>query len=167
MADCREDSNNIGNLEEHKKSCDILGIEHIVANNFSRNIIENDKQALRDILYSLKDRFNPDLVFTHSINDWHSDHVAVAEASLNAFRNSALCLCYESPSVAPTFNPNIYFSLSDLDVKKKLEALDCWESQKKFRSYFFDLEKFKAKMVTRGTEIRSNYAESFEVTGKI
>jgi len=164
---CNEDSNNIGNLKEHKKSCDILGVDHIICNNFPRNLLENRKNEIRDILYSVKEKYNPDMVITHSKNDWHNDHVAVAEASLNAFRNSALCLCYESPSVSPSFTPNMYISLTQEDVDSKLKALNCWESQKRCRPYFFSIDRFKAKLISRGTEVRESYSEAFEVIGKI
>lgn len=61
----------------------------------------------------------------------------------------------------------MYISLTQEDVDSKLKALNCWESQKRCRPYFFSIDRFKAKLISRGTEVRESYSEAFEVIGKI
>lgn len=165
---CTEDPQNNGNLNEHAKSSAYLGVENILPHQFPRNnYLESNKQDLRDAIFAIKEKYDPDLVFTHSINDWHQDHNIIAETSLNVFRNSALILSYESPSVSPKFQFQTYIQLTDDDVKRKIDALNMWESQLKARPYFFKEELFISKLKCHGSPIRSDWAEVFEVVGKI
>ncbi len=72
----------------------------------------------------------PDVVYTHSQNDWHQDHRAVHAASIVACRRVPNVLCYQSPSCNPSFLPNVYVNI-DAHVEAKQELLECFASQAK------------------------------------
>lgn len=167
MCPCLEDKRNKGIIEEHKKSCNILGIDSIIGNNFQRNKLETIKQEIRDLLYGLNNKYMPDLIFTHSVHDWHQDHSCIGECSLNVFRNTALILSYESPSETPDFHPNLYVSLTESDVNKKIDSLNCFKTQFFARQYYFSNEKFKSNLIFNASIIKEQYAERFEVFGRI
>jgi LmbE family N-acetylglucosaminyl deacetylase len=169
MCPCLEDPRNEGIISEHKKSCDILGIENIIPNTFPRNnYIENNKQIIRDILYELKAKFQPELVLSPSSNEFHQDHKEIANCILTVFRNDSLIWCYEIPrSTSTNFKPNIYISLMESDVNKKLTALNCWKTQFKARGNFFYNDAFRASLVYRGLQSNTQWSECFEVIGRI
>jgi LmbE family N-acetylglucosaminyl deacetylase len=74
------------------------------------------------------DRSDPDIILTHAINDYHHDHRAVAECSLEAARNSQNVLAYEIP-VTKEFTPQLYYDVSDV-IEDKARLIDIFASQR-------------------------------------
>jgi LmbE family N-acetylglucosaminyl deacetylase len=169
LCPCIEDSRNEGILDEHKKSCEILEIENVITNTYPRNtFIEANKQVIRNFFFQLKEKFEPDLVLSPSIHDYHQDHTATAECVSTIFRNNSLVWHYEVPrSTSVSFLPNIFVSLTKEDVDKKVEALKCWKTQHKARPYFFYDAAFRSHLIYRGLQSNIQWAEAFEVVGKI
>ena len=161
---CNEDPANKGNLLEHERACEILGIEEIIPYAYPRDkYLENNKQEIRDILWKLRELYQPDLVLCPSPTfDLHQDHKTVGECCDCIFRDSASILHFEVIRSTPKFSPNFYVILNDEDFEKKMEAIDCYKSQKIGRPYFFSKEIFKSNMVMRGTQIKAKYAEAFD-----
>ena len=162
---CNEDPANKGNLEEHQKNCDILGIKKVIRGQKARDgYLETHKQELRDYYHLLKINFKPQLVFCPSIHEFHQDHRAVADCALTIFRDTSIILGYEVlRSSNPDFKPNFYVTLEQPDVDKKMAGINCWESQFKARPYFFSTEIFLAHMRMRGAIAKTKYAEAFEM----
>lgn len=50
---------------------------------------------------------DPDIILTHPLRDYHHDHRAVAECTLEAARNSQNVFAYEIP-LAMEFAPQLY-----------------------------------------------------------
>lgn len=107
----------------------------MMKHDFSRDVLEQSNQQIRDMLYDLKQRFDPNIVFCPSLSDLHQDHRAVANCCLTIFRDSATLLTFELVRSTVGFNPNLYISLSDKDIKKKLKALQCYKTQ--YRRVYF------------------------------
>jgi LmbE family N-acetylglucosaminyl deacetylase len=162
---CLEDPFNDGNLNEHLKNCEILGINRILADDLPRDgYLETHKQEIRNFLHSLKINFNPQLVLCPSIHEFHQDHKTVAECALTIFRDASTILGYEVlRSVNPDFKPNFYVILEQVDVDKKIAGVNCWKSQLKRRPYFFSTDIFMAHMRMRGAMAKTKYAEAFEL----
>lgn len=91
----------------------------------------------RDRFTQLIDDFQPDVIFTHSPDDRHPDHYAMSrfvEFMVAELRESGreLELCFWEPgSGMPIvgFFPNLFVELSEEDVAKKQQAIDCYVSQ--------------------------------------
>lgn len=77
---------------------------------------------------------NPDIVYTHSINDRHQDHRAVFEAASVATRRVPTLACYQSPSATVDYRPN-RFAPIDGFTETKLALLQCFASQANIRDY--------------------------------
>jgi LmbE family N-acetylglucosaminyl deacetylase len=77
---------------------------------------------------------NPTIVYTHSIHDRHQDHRAVHEAVVVAARAVNTVACYQSPSSTVDFRPTRFVSIDGF-TKKKLELLQCFQSQANIRTY--------------------------------
>jgi LmbE family N-acetylglucosaminyl deacetylase len=100
------------------------------------------------------------MLFIPQPNDVHQDHKTVAEEAIRAFRRTnAKILGYEIIGTS-NFDPNFYVPISELHVNMKIQALECYESQKKLRPYFNpEIVRSMAKM--RGAAINEDYAEAF------
>jgi len=69
-----------------------------------------------------------DVVYTHSLQDNHHDHRAIAEATLEAGRFSPNIIAYENPSTR-NFYPSIYYDISDV-IAEKVQLIELFGSQK-------------------------------------
>ena len=117
---------------------------------------------VKEFFEALKDRVNPDVIFTHWQGDAHQDHRLVSELTWNTFRNH-LILEYEIPKYDGDMGrPNVFVPLEAFTPKAKVEHLcDVFESQRS--KPWFTPETFLGLMRLRGMECNSpsNYAEAF------
>jgi LmbE family N-acetylglucosaminyl deacetylase len=126
---------------------------------FADTEIPNSRKAI-DFLEQYYLKFRPEVVLTHSVNDFHQDHRQTAWLTLAALRNVPKILGYESPRVNSLFAPNYFVDISDT-VKNKWNALKCHLSQceKRYLTYesMINLASF------RGSQAGISAAEAFEV----
>jgi LmbE family N-acetylglucosaminyl deacetylase len=120
---------------------------------------------LRDIklhFEQLCGEVNPDLIFTHRLEDRHQDHRTLAELTWNTFRDH-LVLEYEIPKFEGDLGqPNFFAPLSEAVAEAKLALLEeCFPSQKLRPWFRRDL--FRGLLSIRGLECRapSGLAEGF------
>jgi len=119
------------------------------------------QEVLEDLL-KLKREIRPELVLLPSGSDIHQDHQVVHQEGLRAFKEVSL-LGYELPWNNCAFAAQAFVTLEERHVCQKWQALQAYESQLRLgRSYFSeDFVRGLAKM--RGTQIKSEWAEAFEV----
>ena len=86
----------------------------------SGETIETISQVIR--------RYEPSVVYTHSIHDNHQDHRAVHQATLVAARGVPTVYCYQSPSSTVDFQP-AYFANIGEQLENKLALIGCYASQ--------------------------------------
>lgn len=119
------------------------------------------RQEILEELVKLKKEIKPDLVFLPSSNDLHQDHTTVAVEGTRAFKQVSM-LGYELPWNNITFHTQVFIKLTENHVQKKVHALKAYSSQshKQYASEDFIWSWAK----TRGTQIGTKYAETFEIT---
>jgi LmbE family N-acetylglucosaminyl deacetylase len=162
---CFEDPRNKGNLEEHIKSLNILGVNEILyAGEMPRNeYLETHKQECRDILYRIRESYCPEIVFCPTPHDFHQDHNVVTQCCKLIFKDTSCIFGYEViRSVTPSFKPNMFAILNKSDVSKKIRALEEWKSQLNYR-FYFNKNNFIANMRYRGIQAKTEYSEGFEI----
>ena len=99
-------------------------------------------------------------MYTHSADDTHQDHRAVALCSFGAARNLQEVLTYDSPS-SRDFHANLYVDVTEyLDVK--IKALMCHASQVE-ASNRVNMDFVQAQAIYRGGLVRVGAAEAFHV----
>ena len=119
---------------------------------------------IKDDFEQLKNKIEPDIIFTHYGKDHHQDHRVVSELTWNTFRNHWI-LEYEIPKYDGGLgSPNLFAPVQAKYVRRKSEILmDCYESQ--VNRPWFSRSTFDALMRLRGIECnsKSGYAEAFYV----
>ena len=166
---CDEDPKNEGHLEDHSRALRILGLPELRGYKIPRDVAEEHKQEIRDILWKIKEEYNPQLVLCPSPHDFHQDHRAVGDCCLTIFRDTSTVLGFHTwRSSSHEFRANLFVGLTEEHVDVKLRALSQYASQLANRSKSFKLEVFRAGMVARGHHILEPYAEAYEfLWGKI
>ncbi|MDP5226580.1 MULTISPECIES: PIG-L deacetylase family protein [Arthrobacter] len=117
----------------------------------SQDMVNAIEREIRD--------FKPDVVLTHSVNDYHQDHLAVHLATMRAARQHSAILCFESPSVTKDFTPSFYIDVDGyVDVKVEAVALHRDQAGKPYMTS----ERVRGQMAFRGAQVKKPAAEGFE-----
>jgi len=161
FSDCSEQKGNKGIIEEYKQSMDYLGIDDYFLYHLPNTKLPDHNDEIRDILEKIKIKNDIDLVVTHSVHSIHQDHKIVGEECRRVFRYSNL-ISYEDPkSTSQYFRPQLYISLSEKILKKKLELLNIYRSQ--LRRDVYGTNIFENIARVRGVEIGTKAAEAYEI----
>jgi len=145
-------------VEEAAKSSKIMGVTHEILDFYTR-FFPRDRQDILQALYDHSKSIQYDVVFTPTTTDIHQDHGVVTEEAKRAFRNCTL-LGYELPWNNLTVSLNCFIPLKERHIKKKILALDCYDSQK--HNPYFNEKFFRSVVKMRGIQLASDFAEGFE-----
>lgn len=90
--------------------------------------LKQDAKLIKE-LEEIVDKVKPDMVLTHSEDDFHQDHVVVSKAvrAVNRYSHFST-FCFPSQDVKQPFFANLYIDISDY-FEKKLEILKEFKSQ--------------------------------------
>ncbi len=119
-------------------------------------------EAVKQSMEHLRSRMEPDLIFTHRLEDRHQDHRVVAELTWNSFRNHRV-LEYEIAKYEGDLGqPNLIIPVDAAHADRKIAVLMEHYPSQHARNWF-DAETFRALMRLRGLECQSpsRYAEGF------
>jgi LmbE family N-acetylglucosaminyl deacetylase len=147
---------------EHFASMAILGVprEKIVFGPFTTRVFPNARQEILEYFLSLRRDFNPDLIFVHSKQDVHQDHLTMTDESLRAFRGITV-LGFDVVRSSYGFFPHFLVEVSEEDVNKKIEALACYETYRD--RYYFNRELTRSIMIRHGALAECPFAEGFDI----
>jgi len=147
---------------EVKAATKVLGVkpENLIIYNYKVRRLNYARQEILESLIEIRRDAKFDLVLIPSLNDIHQDHITVAQEGLRAFKNTTV-LGYELIWNNLTFNTTCFVKLEKKHVEAKCLALKCYESQ--LGREYMGHEFLFALAKTRGVQIGSEYAESFEV----
>ncbi len=80
------------------------------------------------LIKNVIDDFNPNVIYTHSINEAHQDHRNVHRASMVASRGVPTVYCYQSPSTTIQFQPSLFVDISN-HISGKIHMISMYETQ--------------------------------------
>ncbi len=146
-------------LEVAKK----LGLEKYTIYDFKVRCFHEKRQEILESLIKIRQEFSPDLVIMPSLNDFHQDHHVVAMEGLRAFNKRSNILGYEIPWNKIGFSPTFFFRLSERHVKRKMDMLSCYNTQKSMKRGYFSEDFIRGLARVRGVQSDNDYAEAFEV----
>ncbi|MDP3026588.1 MAG: PIG-L deacetylase family protein [Nanoarchaeota archaeon] len=150
------------NRQECLTSLKLLGVKesNIIFGNFpDGNLLDN--YITVDFIEKQLKRLNITKVYTHDPHDRHQDHRKCSLSVSSAARKIPEIFLFQGPSTNPTFEPHYFIELSQENFIKKMDALNCYDSQIKKGSINLRLIKNLAELNGAGSEI--NYAEAFAV----
>lgn len=147
---------------EVKSATAKLGIKvnNLIVFDFEVRKLNYVRQEILEQLIKIKKEIKFDLVFMPSLNDIHQDHTTVANEGLRAFKDTSI-LGYELIWNNLTFNTTSFVKLEVMHVRRKVEAIKEYRSQKD-RDYISEEFIFSLARA-RGVQIGCQYAEAFEV----
>lgn len=147
---------------ESVRAAEIIGIDNVKFWDFPIRRMGEYRQEILDGLIDLQGSW--DLVIMPSMRDTHQDHQTISQEGWRAFKNTNL-LGYEEPWNDMHYDAQLFISLSRQDVERKVDAIECYTSQKG-RSYC-DPEYIRSLARVRGVQIGVEYAESFNIIREI
>jgi N-acetylglucosamine malate deacetylase 1 len=154
------DLNNV--KDEHIRSMKVLGVpeERIIFGPFTTRVFPDARQDILEYFLKLRRDFKPDLIFTHSRQDVHQDHLTMTDESLRAFRGITV-LGFDVVRSSYGFFPHFLAEVTEEDVNKKIEALSEYETYKD--RYYFNSELTRSIMVRHGALAEVPFAEGFDI----
>lgn len=164
--------------QEAVNACKILGVSNIVDLNYPCQQLKNTQQLLHKTIKLIR-HYKPELILTHSNNDIHRDHKAayavVEESYYKSYENihpelgkchkPSLGLCYEV--FQQHASPDVYISISESDISKKIAAFEKYNSQHDLLSQDNSVINYLRSLAkVRGFSAGLEYCESFTFLGR-
>ena len=148
--------------EEHLRSMKVLGVpdEKVVLGPFTTRIFPDARQEILEYFLKLRRDFQPDLIFVHSKQDVHQDHLTMTDEALRAFRGITV-LGFDVVRSSYGFFPHFLVEVTEEDVQKKIEALSQYETYRD--KYYFNSELTRSIMVRHGALAEIPFAEGFDI----
>ena len=120
-----------------------------------------DRQPILEDMVKYRKKIMPDVVFIPSGRDVHQDHHTIYQEAIRAFKNTSI-IAYELPWNHFSSGLNLYISINEAELRKKVKAIQTYETQAG-RNYASE-EFIRSWATMRGTQAgHSKYAEGFEV----
>ena len=138
-----------------------ISLNKLILLDYEIRSFPNYRQEILDNLIKLKKDIKPHVVITPSSTDVHQDHNTIYQETIRAFKKEASIWGYEHPWNNPSFRTDIFVKLERRHLKKKLDALKCYESQS--NKGYFDSKYIRSLAFTRGVQVDIPYAETFEL----
>jgi LmbE family N-acetylglucosaminyl deacetylase len=138
------------------------GIARVEVHGFRDGFLPYSGSEVKERFEEIKGRLDPQLVLTHTRDDFHQDHRLACELTWNTFRTH-LILEYEIPKVDGDLGrPNIFIPLTRAVAEEKISLLDQHFPTQRGK-HWFDRELFLGLMRVRGMEsvAPERYAEAF------
>ena len=147
---------------EHFQAMEVLGVpqEKILFGPFTTRVFPNARQEILEYFLQLRTDFQPDLIFVHSKQDVHQDHLTMTDEALRAFRGITV-LGFDVVRSSYGFFPHFLVGVTEEDVNKKIESLSCYETYRD--RYYFNRELTRSIMVRHGALAELPFAEGFDI----
>jgi LmbE family N-acetylglucosaminyl deacetylase len=152
-------------LRESKAAAKILGVKEVFVLPLGIQELGYNRKTIGLVDDILK-RIQPYAVFTHWIEDSHQDHVNFSKCIIAATRkNHFHVLMYENTIpgglTAGAFRAQFFIDISST-IDDKLASIEAHASQIR-RNGDWWIQGINGRAMYRGYQIRSNYAEAFEI----
>ena len=147
---------------EHYEAMAVLGVsqERILFGPFTTRVFPNARQEILEYFLKLRRDFKPDLIFVHSKQDVHQDHLTMTDEALRAFRGITV-LGFDVVRSSYGFFPHFLVEVTEEDVNKKIEALSKYETYR--NRYYFNSELTRTIMIRHGALAERPFAEGFDI----
>lgn len=183
--DLRKDKSNIENREK-KRAMDAIAVSKQIGIDkplFLRSIKEDDirifQSKINSNILSVIRRFDPEIIYTHSINDIHLDHrmtfeaVHIATRPQNNLKSLKEIYSFEINSASENyfvrnkrFEPNHYVNI-EREIEKKISLLKIYKKEMLKYPNSRSIRGIKNLAAYRGNTVSLKFAEAFEIVRTI
>lgn len=149
-------------VSEHYESMRALGLkdEQVELGTFETRRFPDYRQEILEKMLDLKHHLKPEIVFVHTSQDIHQDHITVTQEALRAFRGTTV-LGYDVLRSSYGFFPHFLVEVSEAGVDKKIEALAKYKTYGD--RYYFSSDVLRATAVRHGALAERPFAEGFDI----
>ncbi|MFH1721830.1 MAG: PIG-L deacetylase family protein [Candidatus Altiarchaeota archaeon] len=140
-----------------------LGIpkENVKIYEFEVRDFPDQRQDILETFVKIWEEKKPNIVIGPSSHDVHQDHITTRNEILRAFRQCTI-LGFELPWDYISFETQCFVPVTKDHLEKKMKAMKCYKSQSHRGGYMND-DYILGLARTRGSQIKAEYAECFEV----
>lgn len=149
-------------VTEHYEAMAVLGVakEQVILGPFTTRVFHDTRQEILEYFLKLRRDFRPDMIFVHSKQDVHQDHLTMTDEALRAFRGITV-LGFDVVRSSYGFFPHFLVEVTEDDVNKKIEALSKYETYRD--RYYFNSELTRSIMLRHGALAERPFAEGFDI----
>jgi N-acetylglucosamine malate deacetylase 1 len=149
-------------VDEARKSMAVLGVpkDCVVFGPFATRVFPEARQQILEYFLQLRSDYKPDIIFVHTKNDVHQDHLTMTNEALRAFRGITV-LGFDVVRSSHGFFPDFLIEVNEQDVDAKIEALSQYETYRD--KYYFNSELTRSILVRHGALAEKQFAEGFDI----
>jgi N-acetylglucosamine malate deacetylase 1 len=149
-------------VTEAKKSMSVLGVptDRMVFGPFTTRVFPQARQQILEYFLKLRQDFAPDIIFVHSRQDVHQDHLTMTDEALRAFRGISV-LGFDVVRSSHGFFPHFLVEVNEQDVQAKVDALAQYDTYRD--KYYFSSELTRSILVRHGALAEKQFAEGFDI----
>jgi len=120
------------------------------------------RQNILESIFAMRRDFDPDIVLLPSGSDIHQDHQVIHAEGLRVFKERTVW-GYELPWNQIEFKAQAFVTLERRHLEVKWKAMQAYQSQIDLQRLYFAWHFVEGLARVRGVQIKSAYAEAFEV----
>lgn len=145
-----------------------LGVkrENVDIRNYPVRHFMEYRQDILEELIRVKASLRPKIVLLPASSDVHQDHQVIYSEGVRAFKDVTLW-GYELPWNHIGFRATGFVSVSAEHLRRKWRALQAYKTQFQLARPYFSREFIWGLAKVRGTQIKGEYAEAFEVVRSV
>lgn len=149
-------------VDEQYRSMAILGVPKARTRYgpFTTRVFPQARQEILEYFLELREELQPEIIFVHSNQDVHQDHLTMTEEALRAFRGITV-LGFDVVRSSHGFFPHFLVEVTEADVAAKVQALLQYETYRD--KYYFKADLTRAIMVRHGALAERPFAEGFDI----
>lgn len=159
------------NLEEIAQAKAVLGYGRSWVGEFLDERLEEKKIEALEFVEQVMKEWSPEILFVPFHGDLNQDHRTASWIGAVVSRPPAVKTLfeYEIPGTSEygqseRFEPNWYVPFGDVSAQKKINALECYEQEKREAPHLRSLVMVHNRMRIRASEIHAEgYAEAFRL----
>lgn len=149
-------------VPEHNDSMRVLGLrdDQVEIGQFETRRFPDARQEILEKMLQLRRQLQPEIVFVHTAQDIHQDHVTVTQEAMRAFRGTTV-LGFDVLRSSYGFFPHFLVEVSEFGVEKKIAALAAYTTYA--NRYYFSPEVIRATAIRHGALAERPFAEGFDI----
>ncbi len=149
-------------LPEHYESMYVLGLkdENIEVCDFQTRLFPQNRQEVLEKMLQLRRKYQPQIVFVHTAQDIHQDHVTLTQEAMRAFRGTTV-LGYDVLRSSYGFFPHFLVEVSREAVDLKVAALREYHTYAE--RYYFSEDVIRSTAIRHGALAERDFAEGFDI----